>query len=170
MDKTLLIIVLVILMFGCSTKHKNSEIEVIKYSINLVTEIQSNFDSTFTKSLKRADFWTIDYFLTDTTENRIMKDSLGNIVAILQIKNGINIFVEEYFSNGQLRVKHNFPPGKIEGPVKSYYQNGQIKSTGQWVANKQVGEWKEYKQNGQLKSIKFYNNGKIEREEITNHP
>ncbi len=166
MKKSIFILTFALLLFGCVSDYEKSTIEIIKYDEQLVKNIRTDFDSTITENPMREDFWKIEYYLKDSIESRIMTDSLGNIVAVSQFTNDTRIFVEEYFPNGQLRVKHNFPPGKIDGPVIEYYQNGQIKSTGQWTDFKQVGEWKYYNLVGKLDSIEWYNDkGKLEKTE-----
>jgi len=169
MRKYTFILLLALVSLSCSTEYANSRIEVITYDNQLVSEIESNFDSAFTEYPKRDDFWTIDYYLTDSTENRIMKDSLGNIVSIVMFKDGKRVFIEEYYPNGQLIVKNDFPPDRIDGPVTSFYPNGQIESTGQWKDLKKVGEWRHYNATGQLETIEYYDQqGKLKRtEEIT---
>lgn len=157
MKKSIFIMTFALLLLGCTSEKEKSAIEIIKYDDQLVKNIRTAYDTTITENPMRKDFWKIEYYLKDSVESRIITDSLGNIVAISQFTNNIRTFVEEYFPNGQLRVKHNFPPGKIDGPVTVFYQDGQIKSTGQWADFKQVGEWKYYNSRGRLDSIVWYN-------------
>jgi hypothetical protein len=164
MKKLIFIGTFSLFLLGCGSDYEKSTIEIIKYDEQLVKNIRTVYDSTITENPMREDFWKIECYLKDSIESRIMTDSLGNIVAISQFTNNIRTFVEEYFPNGQLRVKHEFPPGEIDGPVTAYYQNGQIKSTGQWKDFKQVGEWKYYNPRGQLISIEWYSDkGALER-------
>jgi hypothetical protein len=72
------------LLMGCHGKER-SEIEIIKYDPKLAKEIISHFDSTYTEYPKRHDFWSIDHYLTDSDrENLILRDSLKNIVGIVE--------------------------------------------------------------------------------------
>ena len=143
-------------MVSCSTNHPNSEIEVIKLDKELVKQIQSDKDSTYIENPKRSDFWTIEHYFKDSIESKIMKDSTGNIIGISKFQNGQRIFAQEYYPNGQLVGKTDFPPGIIEGHATYYHFNGRIKSTGQWKNFKQVGEWKNYNQDGELETIEYF--------------
>jgi antitoxin component YwqK of YwqJK toxin-antitoxin module len=170
MIKSTLLFSLSLLIFSCSNTNENSKIEVIKYDNDFIEKLQSNYDSTYTESPRSVDFWEIDIYIKDSTKSSIMKDSLGNIVAITQFTNGKRVFVEEYFSNGQLKVKNDFPTGKIDGPVTAYYPNGQIESTGQWEDYKRVGIWRYYDSAGKLEIIEHFDeNGKLNlKEKIKN--
>jgi len=151
---------LLITLISCSEKQRSS-IEVIKYDKNLVENIKAKFDSTKTRILKRDDFWTVEHYYIDSTkESKIMKDSLNNIVAIVIIENGVNVFAQEYYPNGQLIGKTDFPPGKVDGHATYYYKDGRIKSQGLWKNYRQVGKWEKYDKDGYLIEInEFDDNG-----------
>jgi len=152
------------LLMGCSGRER-SEIEVIKYDPDLVSEIMSHFDSTYTEYPKRHDFWSIDHYLTDSNrENLILRDSLKNIVGIVEKGEGRNSFSQEYYSNGQLKGKTEFH-SPATGPATYYYEDGRIRSKGQWKDHGQVGEWKNYDEKGYLVSIQYYSwDGHLEKE------
>lgn len=165
--KYLTIVACTILIIGCTSENEKSEIEIIKYDPELLEEIQSNYDSTYTESPRRDDFWTIEHYLVSAEyENIIFKDSLDNIVGIVKRQNGKNYFTAEYYPNGQLKGRINYSsPGIIDGPSKYYYPDGRISSEGLWKDFKKVGEWKNYHSDGQLETIDFYVNGRKERTE-----
>src|SRR5579863_4711248 len=151
---------------GCRGRER-SEIEVIKYNPKLVQEIMSHFDSTYTEYPKRHDFWSIDHYLRDSArENLILRDSLKNIVGIVESRKGKYYFSQEYFSNGQLKGKTGFhSPGEGTGPAIYYFEDGRIRSRGEWKNHSQVGEWKNYDENGYLVSVQYYSSdGRLEKE------
>jgi hypothetical protein len=154
------------LLIGCRGKER-SEIEIIKYDPKLVQEIMSHFDSTYTEYPKRHDFWSIDHYLKDSTrENLILRDSLKNIVGIVESRKGKYYFSQEYYSNGQLKGKTDFhSPGEATGPAIYYFEDGRIRARGQWKNHSQVGEWKNYDENGYLVSVQYYSlDGRLEKE------
>jgi hypothetical protein len=154
------------LLMGCRGKER-SEIEIIKYDPKLVQKIMSHFDSTYTEYPKRHDFWSIDHYLTDSNrENLILRDSLKNIVGIVERGKDRNYFSQEYYSNGQLKGKTEFhSPGKVTGPATYYFEDGRISSRGQWKDFRQVGEWKNYDEKGYLVSVQYYSlDGQLEKE------
>jgi antitoxin component YwqK of YwqJK toxin-antitoxin module len=153
------------LLMGCHGKER-SEIEIIKYDPNLVKEIISHFDSTYTEYPKRHDFWSIDHYLTNSNrENLILRDSLKNIVGIIEREKGKNFFSQEYYLNGQAKGKIEYHSDKISGPAIYYFQDGRIRSTGQWNDVRQVGEWKNYDERGYLVSVQYYSlDGQLEKE------
>lgn len=152
---------------SCSD-HERSEIEIVKYDKQLIAEIQSTYDSSYVLSPKRKDFWTIEHYLTDSAQEKIIfKDSLKNIVGVVIQKNKVNLLAQECYSNGQLRGKVNYVAGEFHGPATYYYENGRIRSKGTWDNNRQVGEWRDYDKDGYLISVKYYNsNGQLEKEEV----
>jgi hypothetical protein len=154
------------LTIGCRGRER-SEIEIIKYDPKLVQEIISHFDSTYTEYPRRHDFWSIDHYLMGSNrENEILRDSLKNIVGIIERENGRTYFGQEYYSNGQAKGKtERNALGKIAGPAIYYFEDGRIRSRGQWKDHSQVGEWKNYDEKGYLESIQYYSlDGQLERE------
>jgi antitoxin component YwqK of YwqJK toxin-antitoxin module len=131
---------------------------VIKYDKHQVQNIESNYDSTYKESTHNEDFWTIDHYFKDSIEYKIMRDSADNIVGIVKSINGIVYSGKEYYSNGQLIAKTNFPPGKIDGEAIYYYEDGRIRSNGVWKENKMVGDWYYYDTLGRFMYIDHYDN------------
>jgi antitoxin component YwqK of YwqJK toxin-antitoxin module len=82
---------------------------------------------------------------------RIIKNNLGQIIAIIQRRNGIIIFGSEYYPNGQEMgdVPHTVD-GKITGDATYYYENGKIRCMGRLLDGVGVGEWKYYDEEGTL--------------------
>jgi antitoxin component YwqK of YwqJK toxin-antitoxin module len=160
MSKLTKIIFGTLLLTCCSTRER-SEIEVVKYDEDLISQIQSSYDSTYVETPKRQDFWTIENYLSDSAKTAmILKDSIGNVVGIVLRENGINTFAQEYYPNGQAMGK------EINEHSTYYYEDGRIRSTGKRVDNKQVGAWKDYDKDGYLILTQYYDNdGKLEREE-----
>jgi len=159
----LLFISVTMTLFSCKQK-EISDVEVIKFDKKLVDSLQNASDTTYSTFLGRHDFYTADFYVTkkDSTITKILKDSLGNVVALNKSKNGIVFFTAEYYSNGQLLGKTQFKPGTIDGPATYYYSDGRIKSIGQWHNYAQSGTWKNYKENGELKTVVYYDsNGNI---------
>jgi antitoxin component YwqK of YwqJK toxin-antitoxin module len=150
-------IIICYFIFSCNSSIPDSKIEVIKYDKQQVIKIQGDYDSTFKEVLKLADFWTIDHFYKDTVEHKIMRDSLKNIVAIVKCINGIVVVGKEYYPNGQLKCKANFPPGNIDGKATYYYADGRISSLGLWKNYMRVGNWYYYNNLGKLDYTEYYN-------------
>jgi len=147
-------------LMGCKPKNdkKTSIIEVKKLNNELVKKIMETYDSFYVENNDKGDFRIIEhYFIKDSTENKILKDSNGIISGISVLFKGENIFAEEYYSNGQSKGVINFEtPGIIHGPVKFYYPNGRIRATGKYDNGFKIGLWYEYDSLGKLKTLQSY--------------
>ncbi len=119
-----------------------------------VSEIISAGDLQTVDTLKRSDFYYREVYKdkTDETITTIWLDSLRNIVGVNQKKkNGVFIFVGEYYSNGQIRgtVPLN-SEGNVTGPVVYYYEDGKVSRSGYLKNGIKVGEWKNFDESGKL--------------------
>ena len=157
-----------ILALSCN-QSKLSDSEVIKFNPKIIDSLKQVSDTSYTEIIGRSDFYTADFYITkrDALTTKILKDSLGHIVAVNKSKNGQTLFDAEYYTNGQLIGQTKFFLGKVDGPATYYYANGRIRSIGQWHDFKQSGTWKYYDEQGRLEKITQYNvDGKIIKAEL----
>lgn len=147
------------IFFSCK-QSKNSDIEVIKFDTKIIDSLKNASDTIYTKILKGSDWYSADYYinLKDSIENKIFKDSSGNIVALIEQKKGADIFAAEYYPNGQLMGKMQYKDGKVEGIATYYYSDGRIKETGELYNDKEIGIWKDYNTKGELHKTTIYDN------------
>jgi len=157
MKKYISAISIIIILFSCK-QSTLSDIEVIKFNTKTIDSLKNTSDSIYTKILKRSDWYSADYYINmkDSITNRIFKDSIGNVVAFTEQKNGINIFAAEYYSNGQIIGKMQFKNGEIDGLATYYYPDGRIKETGEYHNMKETGIWKDYNSKGELQKTMHY--------------
>jgi antitoxin component YwqK of YwqJK toxin-antitoxin module len=157
-----------ILASSCK-QSKLSSIEVIKFNPKIIDSLKQASDTSYTEIIGRSDFYTADYYISkrDSITTKILKDSLGHVVAVNKSKNRQTLFAAEYYTNGQLIGQTKFISGKIDGPALYYYANGRTRSIGQWHDFKQSGTWKDYDEQGRLEKITHYNDdGKIIKTEL----
>lgn len=171
--KTMKLLLFILPLGIASCKHRElSDIEVIKFNYAIIDSLKKVSDTSYISLLGRADFYTAEYYITrgDSSENKILKDSAGNVVGIVQMKNDVTLFAAEYYPNGQVMGNLSFLSGKIEGPAKYYYRDGRIRSLGVWKDNSRIGTWREYFETGVLKEIIHYDNSGaiINTEEFSN--
>lgn len=153
-----------ILLFSSCKQREISQIEIIKFDKNLIDSLIKSSDTMYSSFIGRHDFYSEDFYIKkeDSLITQIIKDSLGNVVALGKTKNGVTFFAAEYYTNGQMIGKTKFRPGTVDGPATYYYPDGRIKSKGQWSNYAQVGTWKIYKENGELKATDYYDsNGNL---------
>ena len=156
----------IVLAIGCSSRYDDSAIEVIKYDTTLIKSIKSDFKLIRIENLHREDIWTSKHYKRDSIEYRLMRDSLENIVAIVNYVNGKFISIKEFYTNGQLMGKTEFINGKFDGKATYYFSDGRIRSTGMWKDNGMVGVWYNYDPFGKLDFIEHYDdNGKLKKKE-----
>lgn len=145
---------------ACQSKVQNntSIVEVKKLDFELVKRIMENKDSIFIERRNTGDFKVIEhYYVDDSLENKIMKDSNGQITAIVMQCNGRNIFAEEYYPNGQSMGLVNYrTPGTIDGPVKYFHPNGRIRTIGRYKNGQEIGLWYRYDTTGKLLTTEAY--------------
>jgi hypothetical protein len=156
----------IILSIGCSSRYEDSKIEVIKYDTTLIKSIEAGFKLIQVENLHREDFWTIKHYKKDSIEYRLMRDSLENVVAIVNYVNDKFISGKEYYTNGQLMGKTEFVNGKFDGKATYYFRDGRVKSTGMWKDYGKVGVWYNYDPFGKLDFIEHYDDsGKLKKKE-----
>ena len=145
---------------GCQSKvQKNTSIiEVKKLDFELVKRIMENKDSIFIERRNTGDFRVIEhYYVDDSLENKILKDSNGQITAIGMLCNGKQVFGEEYYPNGQSMGTINYSkPGIIDGPAKYYYPDGRIRTIGRYKNGQEKGLWYRYDSTGKLLTMEAY--------------
>ena len=123
-------------------------------NLELLERIKTGYDTFYIDTPKGYDFDKVEIYQIDSSkQNLIFKDSLDNVIAIRIKENNKDVFVQEFYPNGQAKGKTEFIPGKIDGPAVYYYQDGRIKSRGQWTNGKRNGEWKWFNEDGYLTSI-----------------
>lgn len=166
--KQLIIFTLGLIIFARCTRTERSSIEKIMVDTSLIQTFKANYDTFYTDRPEAHDFYKVEIYENDSSSRSLVfKDSLDHIQAIRIIKNNVNIFVQEYYPNGQAKGKTDFLPGKIDGPSVYYYQDGRIKSKGQWTNGKMTGEWKNYNEAGFLTSIELLDeNGELIKKEV----
>ena len=146
-------------LISCQSS-EHSKIEVIKFDPRLIDTLTKDSDTSYTEFIGSEDLYSADYYITksDSLVTKILKDSVGNVIGLNKSRKGEVFFAAEYYPNGQIIGKTDFPPGKVDGSATYYYPDGRIKSTGQWHDFKQTGIWKEYTEQGQLREVVHYDN------------
>lgn len=130
---------------------KRSKIEINKIDSIRLKHLWESSDKPTIDTLRRPDFYVSENYITktDSTITVILKDSIGHIVAMRQARRGINIFVAEYYHNGQLKGKVTLTDsGAITGPATYYYEDGRVRSEGELRDGSRIGIWKEYDKEG----------------------
>ncbi len=56
--------------------------------------------------------------------------------------------VMDYYGEGKLQMKGNYPRGQKSGNFTFYYPNGQKKMEGEYLANQMIGSWEYFYPNG----------------------
>ena len=67
----------------------------------------------------------------------------------------------EYYENGQLRYKHTYKDGELNGLSEGYSENGQLMAKGNYKDGKQNGITWSYYENGQLSYKGTFKDGKL---------
>lgn len=67
-----------------------------------------------------------------------------------------------WYENGNLWSEGNFIDGKRDGTGKVYYENGKLFFEGTYSADRKVGIWRFYDENGNVIREADYNNGTVE--------
>ncbi len=92
-----------------------------------------------------------------STRDLVKKNNLSYKVNDTEPFSGI---AEDYYKNGQIRVKAHYKNGKYNGLGKVWYENGQMKLDGHFKDGEMDGLQKEWYENGQIKYEKYYIDGK----------
>lgn len=161
MKKILLpLLVVAISLMGCQQPDETSRIEVVKIDKNKVLELSQSpdIDSSYVKYSENNQAWSMEhYVIKPNKENVIIKDSIGNVLAMFKRIDGVNYEGSLYYPNGQLvGTTHYSAPGVVDGKSTYYYEDGRVKREGVWKATKKVGTWKNYNPKGKLTLIEEY--------------
>jgi hypothetical protein len=145
---------------------KSSEIKTLKLDPKVVDRIKANADSVEVEEINGEDFSTMHtYFQYDTNiSHRVLQDSLGNITAIILMKDGHYLQSNQYYSNGQQKGKLSYEaPGVLDGPAIYFYEDGRIRTKGTFDHNNRIGNWKYFDEDGRLQYIEVYDhNGQLQ--------
>ena len=152
-----LLLILLILTLSQCTNVERSEIERVTIDPELIKSIKSDYDTFYVDMPKKFDFYKVEIYSKDSTiDNFIFKDSIDNILAIRLTKDNVDVYVQEFYPNGQAKGKTDFGShvrDKMSGAGTYYYKDGRVKARGRWTNGKRTGEWKWYKEDGYLTSI-----------------
>lgn len=66
---------------------------------------------------------------------------------------------EEYYENGQLESKGTLKDGEWDGLLEAYNKNGELEVRGTYKDGKKDGVWEYYPENGELSSKETYKDG-----------
>ncbi|OJW56095.1 MAG: hypothetical protein BGO55_05750 [Sphingobacteriales bacterium 50-39] len=130
---------------------EQSKIEINKIDSMRLKHVWESSDKPRIDTLRRSDFYISENYIAraDSTTTVILKDSIGHIVAMRQTRKGINVFVAEYYPNGQLKGKVTLTDSGIDtGPATYYYEDGRVRSEGELRDGSRVGTWKDYDREG----------------------
>jgi hypothetical protein len=139
-----------ILFIACDSPSR-SRIEIYKIDSIRLKHVWEADHSPTIDTLRRSDFYTKERYINkrDSIVTVLLKDSIRHIVGIRQTKNDINIFVCEYYPNGQAKGKINLTDsGTSAGLATYYYEDGRIRAQGNLKDGIEVGTWKEYDNQG----------------------
>ena len=67
--------------------------------------------------------------------------------------------VEEFYENGQLKVRQYYKDGKVDGWWESYHINGQVRGSGSVIEGNQDGVYVWFDSNGVPFMTRLYKNG-----------
>ena len=157
-------------MIGCNNeKVQDSAIETSILDTSKISLYRKASDSSYIRMIGAAEFYTSEqlFDVDDSVSTKIMRDSSGRVVSILQFRKGLRIRYEEYYPSGQLKGKLPLnSSGAFEGIAKYYYEDGRVKSHGQYKNGLFAGEWMNYDPNGKYISTEIYDeNGQLIRTE-----
>ena len=143
------LLIIIVVFISCNLNN-NSKVVAHKLNKDSLNTVLKGFTLINIDTTAQSDFYyTYNYKSnTDSTLIRILFDSLKNISGINKNKNEVNLFVAEYYTNGQ--IKGDVPlnkDGEVDGLATYYYEDGRLRRLGYWKRNLQVGEWKEYDKN-----------------------
>jgi len=156
--KSCQIFLVIVVSLGSCLQKKKLEIEVLKIDQQFMVNLKSESYLLDSRILGPGEFYSEDVYFDKkkSIKIRLLKDSLGNVVAINKSKEGVILFIAEYYPNGQIKGKLSYVDGKINGPATYYYASGAKEREGQWHDHTPFGRWKTYKENGELLSTIYY--------------
>jgi len=139
--KQFLILLITVILFGCSTEVKRYHIDELTNKGHKSSQLMYSEDGLFNG---------IGYDVYDNGE--LSKE--GNY------KDGKKdgLWKGWYYYNGQLQYEWNYKDGKQNGLGKFYYPNGSL-TEGNYKDGEKNGLWKTYDENGQLEEKGNYKDG-----------
>jgi antitoxin component YwqK of YwqJK toxin-antitoxin module len=153
--------ILMLAVFSCTQKNRNSKI----LASSFIDSIIKHSDSSYEKSYYRTDFVTATYYFNkkDSTLSQMMKDSADKIRQVIITKKDTRIFFGSYYKNGQLQADLPLDEfGQYHGTGKFFYEDGSMQSTGNYNHGLKTGEWKVYDEKGEVTAADSYDaNGNI---------
>ena len=75
---------------------------------------------------------------------------------------GLDGLYEEYYEDGQLKMKGTIRDGEVEGPWEEYYANGQLMTRGTIRDGEPDGPYEHYDENGRLMTKGTMKDGEVE--------
>jgi antitoxin component YwqK of YwqJK toxin-antitoxin module len=122
------IIVVLLLIFGCSGRYKNTE---VRQNENEIWELSSNGKP-------------VDGIVYKLDKNGKLEYEWEYVEGV---RNGIQ---KEWFDNSQLKAEYTFKEGKMDGIYKEWYPSGQMKLEGFYKMGKAEKKWRTWEQDGKL--------------------
>ena len=154
-----------ILFMGCQDQQAVSSVEKVLFKESMLDSLRQRSDSTYSRYIGAPEFHSAEQLVSrrDSTTTKIMRDSMGNVVAVVQFRNNIRTLFKEYYSNGQLKASLPLnAAGEFHGPAKYYHVDGRVKSEGVYVNGLFNGSWKNYDVSGKFISSDVYDeNGQL---------
>lgn len=74
--------------------------------------------------------------------------------------------IEEYYENGQLKIKKEYKDEKLNGKYEEYYENGQLEIEKEYNQDKLDGVYRVYREDGSIRYEFIYENGVLVSWEI----
>lgn len=152
------------LLVSCKQTQR-SPIEIIRVDEDFLDSIRNNNDTGYTRMIGAGEFNIAEQYIRkhDSLISKIMKDTAGNVVAVVQFQKGKRNFYAEYYTNSQLKASLPLNKnGAFDGYAKYYYEDGRVKSEGFYTNGLFSGQWKNYNAVGRLVSIDEYDrNGQV---------
>jgi hypothetical protein len=163
--RTLIYCSIAFLFMGCQDQQEVSSVEKDLFKESMLDSLRERSDSTYSRYIGAPEFHSAEQLLSrrDSTITKIMRDSMGNVVAVVQFRNNIRTLFKEYYSNGQLKASLPLnAEGEFHGPSKYYHVDGRVKSEGVYVNGLFNSSWKNYDVSGKLISTDIYDeNGQL---------
>jgi antitoxin component YwqK of YwqJK toxin-antitoxin module len=167
MKKYLLPLLLMSMIFGCTTKKNKVVVHPVLQKVNMarLDSIIKTSDSSYVKSYKRNDFVSASFYINkkDSTVCQVMKDSTGMVRQVILARKDTRIYFAQYFQNGQLQAKLPLDEfGQYHGSAVYYYSNGIVEDSGTYIHGLKNGQWKTFDSSGVLVSTGAYDkNGQL---------
>jgi len=130
MKKILSILVVSVILFGCSTEVKRYHIDELTYNVNFkVMDVENGLFNGIGYDVYDNGQLKYEGYFTDGKN-----DGLGR----------------GWYENGQLQWEGNYKDGNLDGIHKIWYENGQLEDETKWK-NGELVEITNWDENGQLK-------------------